>query len=314
MKKLMYTAAIIASLAMQATAQTSNLVVFDQQGEPFYAILNGVRQNATPQTNVMITGILAPASYKITIIFKDSTIPAINKSFYYQNAGTQVTGNVVVKGNGEHVLRWMSETPLAQASPPPAGQNTIVYTTTAPPMGGSTTVTQQTTTTTAGPGNGTVSVNTGGMGVGMNVNMNGMTTQQTTVTTTTTTSSSGDMGQAPPPPAGGGQVYVDGYSGPVGCPMPMSHDDFEGAKRTINDKTFENDKLTIAKQIASSNCLTAGQVKAIMNLFTFEDSKLDFAKFAYAHTYDRGNYYKVNDAFQFSSSTDALNQFINSQH
>lgn len=322
MKKLMYSAAILFSLALQATAQTSNLVVFDQQGEPFYAIVNGVRQNDSPQTNVRITGLAAPGAYKVTVLFKDTNIPAINKSLYLQNAGTEMTTDVVIKKNGEHVLRYVSETPLAQAPAPPAGQSSVTYTTTEtapapPPSGNTTTVTQQTTTTTPGDG-GSVSMSVGGMGAGMNVNVSGVATQTTVTTTTTTTSSGGDMDNtaapapAPaPPPA---QSYVEGYSGPIGCPMPMSHSDYEGAKNTISGKDFESDKLTIAKQIASSNCLTAQQVKGIMQLFTFEDSKLQFAKFAYQHTYDKGNYYKVNDAFQFSSSTDALNQFINSQH
>jgi len=305
MKKLMSSVAVLLSLAMHANAQTSNLVIFDQQGEQFYAILNGVRQNNTPQTNVRITGLMAPAGYKVTILFKDTAIHPVNKSFYMQNPSTEITTNVVVKNNGEHVLRWVSETPLAQVAATP-DQSTTAYTTTEQPMGSTTTVTQQTTTAPVG---GTVSVNVNGMGTGMNMNVAGATTQ-TTVTTTTSSSSGMDMGQAPPP----NQGYVDGYSGPVGCPMPMSHEDYEGAKNTIAAKTFENDKLTIAKQIASSNCLTAGQVKGIMALFTFEENKLDFAKFAYMHTYDKGNYYKVNDSFQFSSSTDALNQYINSQH
>jgi hypothetical protein len=310
MKKLMSSVAVILlSLTLQVTAQTSNLVVFDQQGEQFYAIVNGVKQNSTPQTNVRITGLAAPAAYKVTILFADNTIAQVDKNIYLQNPATEVTANVVIKKDGEHVLRWVSETPLAQASAPVAGQNTIVYSTTPPPVQGTTTVVTQQTTTD--PNGGTVTMNVGGMGAGMNVNVTGATSQ-TTVTTTTTTSSSGDMGQAPPP--ANQTVYVDGYGGPVGCPMPMTHEDYEGAKNTINAKTFENDKLTIAEQIASSNCLTAGQVKGIMALFTFENTKLDFAKFAYGHTYDKGNYYKVNDAFQFSSSTDALNQFINSQH
>lgn len=309
MKKLMYSAAIIISLALQATAQTSNLVIFDQQGEQFYAIVNGIRQNNSPQTNVKITGLAAPAGYKVSIIFRDSTIPYVTKTIYMQNPATEVTANVVTKKDGEHVLRWVSETPLAQVAPAPADQNTIAYTTVEAPMSGSstTTVTQQTTTA---PNGGTVSMNVNGMGTGMNVNVSGVATQTTVTTTTTSTTTGGDMGQAPPPQT----VYVDGYNGPIGCPMPMTHEDYEGAKQTITAKDFESDKLTIAKQIASSNCLSAGEVKGIMLLFTYEDSKLDFAKYAYTHTYDKGNYYKVNDAFQFSSSTDALNQYINSAH
>ena len=48
----------------------------------------------------------------------------------------------------------------------------------------------------------------------------------------------------------------------------------------------------------------------IMMAFDFEASKVEFAKFAYGHTYDVNNYYKVNDAFEFESSIDELNRSI----
>ena len=47
-----------------------------------------------------------------------------------------------------------------------------------------------------------------------------------------------------------------------------------------------------------------------MQLFNFESSRLEFAKFAYPYTFDQGNYYKLNDAFQFESSIDELNEFV----
>jgi len=50
-----------------------------------------------------------------------------------------------------------------------------------------------------------------------------------------------------------------------------------------------------------------------MQAFTFEDTKLQFAKFAYGRTFDIGNYFVVNNAFDFSSSVDELNAFIATQ-
>jgi hypothetical protein len=83
------------------------------------------------------------------------------------------------------------------------------------------------------------------------------------------------------------------------------------AKASISSRTFEDSKLTIAKQVAGANCLLCSQVREIMTLFTFESTKLEFAKFAYSHTLDPGNYFKLNDAFEFESSIDELNQYIN---
>jgi len=81
---------------------------------------------------------------------------------------------------------------------------------------------------------------------------------------------------------------------------------------SLASKTFEDSKLTLAKQVINSNCLLSVQVKEVMQIFTYEESKLDFAKYAYGRTYDIGNYYKVNDSFTFESSIDELNSYINS--
>lgn len=154
-----------------------------------------------------------------------------------------------------------------------------------------TTTTQQTTTS---PGGATI-----------NMNINGMpstTVQQTTITTTTTTTSTdgGTAAQTAPAPAS------------TGCVSPMAPGDYESAKTSISQKDFEDTKLSMAKQIAGSNCMSAEQIKGIMKLFSFENSKLDFAKFAYAHCCDKSNYYKVNDAFDFDSSSKDLNDYISS--
>ena len=47
-----------------------------------------------------------------------------------------------------------------------------------------------------------------------------------------------------------------------------------------------------------------------MMAFDFEDTKLQFAKYAYGHTYDINNFYMVNDAFEFESSIEELNRAI----
>ena len=71
--------------------------------------------------------------------------------------------------------------------------------------------------------------------------------------------------------------------------------------------------MTLAKQITNSQCLTTDQVKQVMDLFTFEETKLDWAKMAYDKTYDIGNYWMLNDNFTFSSSIDELNTYIESR-
>ncbi len=94
----------------------------------------------------------------------------------------------------------------------------------------------------------------------------------------------------------------------------MSDQQFNSLKASIQSKSFDSSKLTIAEQAASSNYFTSEQVYEIAQLFDFESTKLDFAKYAYPKVVDKGNYYVVNNAFTFESSITDLAGFMNSYH
>ena len=176
--------------------------------------------------------------------------------------------------------------------------------------------------------NTSASGNNNGLNSSTNMNVPGgavtTTSSTTTTTTTTTTSTSGNVSNNantqsqsnnltnPKPVEHNHQpkYVLPGYSGPTGCAMPMTNESFNTAKSSISGKTFEDSKMTIAKQVVGNNCLLCSQVKEIMALFTFEDTKLEFAKFAYKHTFDIGNYYQLNDAFKFESTIEELNEYI----
>jgi hypothetical protein len=163
--------------------------------------------------------------------------------------------------------------------------------------------------------NMSVKVDEGGLNTGLGTTNTTNTTVRTTTTTTTTTSGTVKP-VAPavvevPAPVKEPEVYrMPGYSGPIGCSWPMSSTEFTEAKASIESKGFEETKMTMAKQIGRDRCFTVEQVKGIMGVFGFEDTKLDFAKYAYERTYDIGNYYKVNDAFSFETSVEELNEYI----
>ena len=80
---------------------------------------------------------------------------------------------------------------------------------------------------------------------------------------------------------------------------------------SIDFEAFSDSRMTVAKQITKGNCLSADQVRDVTSLFDFESGKLEYAKFAYDYCYDQGNYYKVNDAFEFEMSIDELDEYIN---
>ncbi len=311
---LLYVALFLAAPIFSG-AQTSNAIFFAENGEHFNLVLNGILQNEKAETNVKLTGLNAP-SYKTRVIFEDKSLGMVDYTLNFVDMGAEVTYAIRKNNKGAYVIRYVSEIPLAQAPPSAPNQTVIVYST-APAVGGSTTTTRQSTTTSSGhPDNVSINmgVNVDGTGGGLNMNISGMdgNMESTSTTTTTTTHTSTTTYQEPPPPVQT-VVYVDGYNGKVGCPVPMSRGDFDSFKSSLGSKSFEDSKMTMAKQVLNNNCLTSSQVREVMGLFTFEQTKLDFAKYAYGHTYDIGNFYKVNDAFGFESSIDDLNNYINAQ-
>jgi hypothetical protein len=355
MKKLIFATGFLMLLLVNAYSQSSsNVTVFSQDGEKFWVIINGIKQNDTPQTNVKVTGLTEP-NYKLKVIFLDETIPSIDKMVYTRDYdGKFFNCSYVVKKDkkGKFVVSLNSydEAPAASAgqfSTPLSLQEKPATTTTQtqPPAQTTTQTKPQTTQTTttqtttvnqnvAADPNGAVNINmnvtdpeTGkpvNMNVGVGVNATGIPAQSTSttvVTTTTTTTTDPAVRQnvthqeRPVPVAVAKETPPDhyimqGYNGPIGCPWPMSETDYTSAKQSISSKSFEDDKLTISKQVLGSNCMTCEQIKGVMKVFSFEDSRIEFAKYAYGYVYDPGNYYKVNDAFTFSSSIDDLNEYI----
>ncbi len=99
-----------------------------------------------------------------------------------------------------------------------------------------------------------------------------------------------------------GSNYNDHYNRPLL--------DLGRLEYSMNNASFESDKRMIAKQAISSNRVKAEQVYRILMMFSFESTKLKVAKFAYRYCEDKRNYYRVNDAFTFSSSIRELNNYI----
>lgn len=78
----------------------------------------------------------------------------------------------------------------------------------------------------------------------------------------------------------------------------------------IKKQSFDTERLKIAKTAVSQGNMLSSEVAEITKLFSFESTRLEFAKYAYSYTTDKKNYVIVQDAFQFSSSTSELQDYI----
>jgi len=85
---------------------------------------------------------------------------------------------------------------------------------------------------------------------------------------------------------------------------------FEMLKGALSRENFEKTRLEIAKQSIDRNNFNTMQVREMVLLFAFEDSKLDLAKYAYSHTVDKNSYFQLYNVFSFSSSKDELAEYI----
>jgi hypothetical protein len=93
----------------------------------------------------------------------------------------------------------------------------------------------------------------------------------------------------------------------------MTPGNFNAALATIKKQSFEDTRLKTAKQVISANCLNVDQIIQIANTFSFEDNKLEFAKFAYDYCIEPRNYFKLNGIFTFSSNVDELSDYVQSR-
>ncbi len=90
----------------------------------------------------------------------------------------------------------------------------------------------------------------------------------------------------------------------------MNDYDFSLTKQSLQKEWFENTRVTTAKQIMDRNYFTSQQAKEILLLFTFENNRLDLAKYAYGKTVDKNNYFIINDVFSFNNSKEELARYI----
>lgn len=98
------------------------------------------------------------------------------------------------------------------------------------------------------------------------------------------------------------------------CENPVSDADFIAGYSSISYTSFDPTRMSAAKGFANNHCLLSSQVKEIVELFDMESMRLDFAKFAYTHTYDPENYTVVNDAFHSKSSAESLKKYIDTKN
>lgn len=114
----------------------------------------------------------------------------------------------------------------------------------------------------------------------------------------------------PMPPMPQVEIVQPPVPEPVHIELGMNPTDFDEAVALLSKETFDDTRLSTAKQIVANNPMTVNQIVQICRLFTYENNKLEWAKFAYPYCIDKNKYYMLNEVFIYNSSKEKLNEYI----
>ena len=330
---------------------TANLTIFSEDGYKFFLILNGERMNDEAQTNIRIEELPQPY-YNARIIFEDKTQKPITKNNLMLTDANGVPQDVTYKikkdKSGKQLLRFFSFIPAEQNMIRPSNATVYRFGAPAQPIFGP--GIQANVNTPGGNFNygtnqqGTnINVNVPGVNVNVNANPrggggrgnqgnnngynqgnngynnNGYNQGNNGYNNNGYNQGNNGYNQGNNGYNNGynqnqGQHYQGGYHFDPNqpCATPMLPRDFDEARALIAKEGFDDTRLNTAKQVMVEHCLNVSQIITLCKLFSFEDTKLEFAKFAYIYCSEPRNYFKVNSVFNFDSSKQELNSHINS--
>lgn len=335
---------LLSIIAFGTFGQTSNLIVFNNSGQQFFVILNGIKQNSLPKTNVKIEG-LAPAAYKVKIIFADGRTGDIDKSVFLDSA-MEYSAQIVLKKGKKGKLRLFDMVAL-NTSPYGDGAETITYRPTDnsvysdqqnSSVQGNVQINQNGTTHTHADGTvhdqnhkpiqqSTTNANPSMNGTHTHVDgtvhdhnhkpVKNPTTNTNPAMNGTHTHADGTVHDhnhnvVNPPvatPSSGliGQATVN-VDGSLTCSSALPSIDhiIEGIKAA----TYSSDQVNFVQNALKTSCINSDQAYRIVNTFTFDGDKIKIAKFCFDHMTDKSNASKLLSLFQFSSSKDELKKYV----
>ncbi len=83
--------------------------------------------------------------------------------------------------------------------------------------------------------------------------------------------------------------------------------------QTMKNATFEDKMIEVAKTALKNRSVKTTQVHQLLEQFTFEQNKLEVAKYCYDRTIDKNNYYTLYNDFSFNNYSTQLDKYINSK-
>jgi len=93
----------------------------------------------------------------------------------------------------------------------------------------------------------------------------------------------------------------------------MSPQDVEELVAAMHRQSFDKDRLPMARLALSETAIRSEDLVRLMKELSFEDSRMELAKYGAARVADRQNLYRLNDGFTFSASAREFQEYLGQQ-
>lgn len=80
--------------------------------------------------------------------------------------------------------------------------------------------------------------------------------------------------------------------------------------KTLEKQSFDDNRLEIAELCVTLGQFCVSDLERMAKVFSFDDKRLEFLRFAYSYCTDPENYPMLREAFTFSSNYDKLMDYI----
>lgn len=113
-----------------------------------------------------------------------------------------------------------------------------------------------------------------------------------------------------------GNNYPNSGAYPGGNPgynRALSPQDVDGLVAAMHRQSFDKDRLPMARLALSETAIQAQDLARLMKELSFEDSRMELAKYGAARVTDRQNLYRISEGFSFSGSAREFQEYLAQQ-
>jgi hypothetical protein len=110
-----------------------------------------------------------------------------------------------------------------------------------------------------------------------------------------------------------GYGYCGYYYGNHNANNNFHNNRFDELKDLVARESFDDTRIAICKEYIRTHPISSNELRELLGIITFENNRINLAKFSYRYVSDPSYFYTVYNAFTYNSSVNELIKWINQQ-